>query len=87
MTLLAGSACLLCSLLSLRHLVRILAPSEIFVFSQVVFPFTIPPDSEFMYSEPLTCYEIHAWFYHMILALRNKAHSMKGSDKMLRCKN
>lgn len=81
-TLLARSACLLCSLLSLGHLVRTFA----FYWKFCVL-FSFHNYSEFMYSEPLTCYEIHAWFYHMILALRNKEHSMKGSDKMLRCKN
>lgn len=56
------------------------------MLSQVLFPFTVLPYSEFMHSEPLTCCEIHAWLYLMILALKNKEHSMKGSDKMLRFK-
>lgn len=41
---------------------------------------------EFMYSEPLICYEICAWLYHLILTLKNKEHSAKGTGKMLSSK-
>lgn len=60
--------------------------TKIFVLSQVFNPFSIPLYSEFMYSEPLICYEICAWLYHLILTLKNKEHSVRGSDKMLRSK-